>query len=127
MSEEPFVGGKIPKSHPGEVLREDFLLPSEKTVEWLADGLRMPLSEVQEILDGKRPITAETALRLHRFLGTSAEVWLGLQAGYDLEEAQDRLGEALAQIEEYRWPHLVYDENDKVLGTIWEQEAASAA
>ena len=44
MSEEPFVGGKIPKSHPGEVLREDFLLPSEKTVEWLADGLRMPLS-----------------------------------------------------------------------------------
>ena len=127
MNDELFPGGRIPISHPGEALREDFLIPLGKDAAWLAEGLRMPLSELQEILDERRPITAETALRLNRFFGCSVEFWMGLQADYDVEHARDRLGEELAQIEEYRMPHLVYDENGQVVGTIWEQEAAEIA
>ena len=87
----------------------------------------MPLGELQEILDEKWSITAETALRLNRFFGCSVEFWMGLQADYDAEHARDHLGEELAQIEEYRMPHLVYDENGQVVGTVWEQEPAEAA
>ena len=118
MLEELFPNGRVPKSHPGETLREDFLVPLGKDAAWLAEGLRMPLSEVQEILDEKRPITTETALRLSQFLGTSAELWMGLQADFDLETTRDRLGAELDKIERYRMPHLIYDENGEPVGPI---------
>src|SRR5260221_14055428 len=102
---------RVPNPHPGEVLREDYLVPLGKTAEWLTEELRMPLSEVNEILDAKRPITAATALRLNRLFGTSAEFWLHYQAAYDLEEERYCLAEELDAIQRYRMPHLAYDEN----------------
>src|SRR4051812_1387140 len=85
--------------HPGEVIREEFLVPLGKTAYWLAKGLGISQTAVGEILQGKRAITPATALRLERFLGCSAEFWLGLQATYDLDEERGRLGPGLAEIE----------------------------
>src|SRR4051794_10643610 len=90
---------RLPNVHPGEVLREDYLVPLAKTAYWLAKGLRMSQTAVGEILAGKRGITPVTALRLSRFLGSSAEFWLNLQAAYDLEEERLRSGELLRDVE----------------------------
>src|SRR5438552_3225114 len=87
MSQEERIGS----IYPGEVIRDDFLLPLGKSARWLAKGLGMPQTAVGEILRGKRAISPETALRLERFLGCSAEFWLGLQASYDLDEERGRL------------------------------------
>ncbi len=127
MTEQMFPDGRIPNSHPGETLQEDFLVPLRKDATWLAEGLRLSLSEVEALLEGGRPVTAEIVLRLNRFLGCSPEFWLGLQNSYDLEEAQNRLAAKLTQMAPYRMPHLVYDENGQVVSTIWEEEAASAS
>jgi addiction module HigA family antidote len=85
--------------HPGEVIREDFLVPLGKTAHWLAKGLGLSQTAVGEILLGKRGITPATALRLERFLGCSAEFWLGLQAAYELDEERARLASGLQEIE----------------------------
>lgn len=79
---------KLPPVHPGEVLREDYLIPAGVTVNALAIALRVPVSRMYEVVNCERAITPETALRLARYLGTSAEFWLGLQSDYDLEKAQ---------------------------------------
>jgi antitoxin HigA-1 len=92
-------GEKIGSIHPGEVIREEFLLPLNKTAYWLAKGLRVSQTAVGEILQGKRAITPATALKLERFLGCSAEFWLGLQAEYDLDEERARLTHRLLGIE----------------------------
>ncbi len=81
--------------HPGEVLREDFLTPLELTQYRLAKGLSVPPRRINEIVHGKRAITADTALRLARFFGTSERFWLNLQTGYDLEIERDRLRKRL--------------------------------
>jgi addiction module HigA family antidote len=86
---------QIGSIHPGEVIREEFLVPLGKTAYWLAKGLGITQTAVGEILQGKRGITPATALRLERFLGCSAEFWLGLQAEYDLDEERARLEPAL--------------------------------
>lgn len=78
--------------HPGEVLREDFLLPMEISAYRLAKATGMPQTRVSEILKERRRITADTALRLSKFFGTSEKFWLGLQNDYDLEEAQRAKG-----------------------------------
>jgi addiction module HigA family antidote len=78
--------------HPGEVLREDFLVPMEISAYQLAKATGMPQSRVSEILKERRSITADTALRLSKFFGTSEKFWLGLQNDYDLEEAQRTKG-----------------------------------
>jgi addiction module HigA family antidote len=85
--------------HPGEVLREDFLLPLSLTAYRLAKAVGMSESAVREILHGKRGITAATALRLARFFGTSPELWLNLQAAYELDAERARLAEPLEAIE----------------------------
>src|SRR6266700_6751584 len=85
--------------HPGEVLREDFLTPLELTQYRLAKGLSVPPRRINEIVHGKRAITADTALRLARFFGTSERFWLNLQTAYDLEVERDRLGSLLDEIE----------------------------
>jgi addiction module HigA family antidote len=79
--------------HPGVVIREDFLKPAAISVHAFAQALRVPSTRLYEIVRGKRSVTPETALRLARHLGTSAEVWMGLQADYDLEVARARIGD----------------------------------
>lgn len=82
----------FPPTHPGEVLREDFLKPLGMSQYALAKALDVPEIRISEIVNAKRAITPDTALRLARYFGTSAEFWLGMQTGYDLELAHDRIG-----------------------------------
>ncbi|MBE0448974.1 MAG: HigA family addiction module antidote protein [Actinobacteria bacterium] len=81
--------------HPGEVLLEEFLKPMGLSQNRLAINISVPARRINEIVLGKRSITADTALRLARFFGTSAEFWLGLQAQYDLDVTAEALGERL--------------------------------
>ena len=74
--------------HPGEILREDFLVPMGLTAYRLAKSIDVPQTRISEILKGERSISADTALRLSRFFGTSAQLWLNLQNHYDLETAE---------------------------------------
>ncbi len=83
---------KLASVHPGEILNEDFLLAMGITQYRLAKGLGVPARRINEIVHGKRAITADTALRLARFFGMSAEFWLNLQAHYDLEVQRDEVG-----------------------------------
>ena len=77
---------KLKNIHPGEVLIEEFLIPFEISAYKLAKDIGIPQTRVSEILKGNRRITADTALRLSKYFGTSAKFWLGLQVDYDLEE-----------------------------------------
>jgi addiction module HigA family antidote len=86
--------------HPGEVLLEEFLLPLCLTQYRLAKGLSVPPRRINEIVHGTRAITADTALRLARFFGTSERFWLNLQTAYDLELERERLeGRLEAEVE----------------------------
>ena len=78
---------KLPNIHPGEVLLEEFLVPLGISQNALARAMAVPPRRVNEIVLGKRAITADTALRLAGALGTSARFWIGLQTDYDLEKA----------------------------------------
>jgi addiction module HigA family antidote len=94
---------KLHPVHPGEVLMEEFLKPLGLSQNKLALGIGVAPRRVNEIVLGKRRITADTSLRLARFFGTSAEFWLGLQSQYDLDLATDELGERLErEVEEYK-------------------------
>ena len=84
-----------PNIHPGEILLEEFLKPMWISQNALARSIDVPPRRINEIVLGKRGISADTAVRLSKAFGTSARFWLGLQADYDLEEAQLQLGEAL--------------------------------
>ena len=79
---------KLPAIHPGEILREEFMKPRELSQNALARALNVPPRRINEIVLEKRGITADTALRLARYFGTSAELWTGLQADYDLRLAR---------------------------------------
>ena len=79
---------KLPRIHPGEILNEEFMKPCGLLQNALARALCVPPSRINEIVLGKRSITADTALRLARCFGTSAELWTGLQADYDLRLAR---------------------------------------
>jgi addiction module HigA family antidote len=82
----------FPPTHPGEVLREDYLKPLGMSQYALAKALGVPQIRVSEIVNGKRAITPDTALRLARYFRTSAEFWIGMQTTYDLELARDEVG-----------------------------------
>jgi antitoxin HigA-1 len=86
---------KLAPIHPGEVLLEDFLGPLGISQYRLAHAISVPPRRINEIVHGNRAISADTALRLARFFGTSAQFWLNLQAHYDLETERDRLGARL--------------------------------
>ena len=86
---------KLPNIHPGEVLREEFLAPLELSQNRVARDINVPPRRINEIVHGKRAVTADTALRLARYFGTSERFRLGLQADYDLEEARRELGARL--------------------------------
>ena len=81
--------------HPGEVLSEEFLKPMNLSQNRLAVNIGVPARRINEIVLGKRSITADTALRLGRYFGSSAEFWLGLQAQYDLDITAEALGDRL--------------------------------
>jgi addiction module HigA family antidote len=86
---------KLAPVHPGEILLEEFLEPLELTQYRLAKDLSVPPRRINEIVLGKRGISADTALRLARYFGTSDQFWLNLQTRYDLEIERDRLGKRL--------------------------------
>lgn len=86
---------KVAPIHPGEVLLEEFLGPMELSQYRLAKDISVPPRRINEIVHGKRGVSADTALRLARYFGMSERVWLNLQTRYDLEIAKDRLGDRL--------------------------------
>ena len=93
---------KLQPVHPGEVLLEEFLKPMGLSQNKVALNIGVPPRRINEIILQKRRITADTALRLARFFGTSPEFWLGLQAQYDLDVTSDELGERLErEVKEY--------------------------
>ncbi|MGA2787497.1 MAG: HigA family addiction module antitoxin [Verrucomicrobiota bacterium] len=86
---------KLPPIHPGEILREEFMKPRDLSQNALARALNVPPRRINEIVLEKRGITADTALRLARYFGTSAELWAGLQADYDLRQARHEKARAI--------------------------------
>jgi antitoxin HigA-1 len=86
---------RVPPIHPGEVLLEEFLEPMGISQYRLACDTSVPPRRINEIVHGKRAVTADTALRLARYFGTSERFWLNLQTRYDLEREKDRLGDRL--------------------------------
>ncbi len=88
---------RIAPIHPGEVLFEEFLNAMEISQYRLAKDISVPPRRINEIVHGKRSISADTALRLARYFGTSEQFWMNLQSRYDLEIEKDRLGGRLAE------------------------------
>jgi len=88
--------GRLSPIHPGEALG-DVLHEAGLSASALALALRVPANRITKILKGERGITADTAIRLGRYFGTSAEMWINLQAKYELDVAQDTLGEQIAR------------------------------
>ena len=86
---------QLPPIHPGEVLLEDFIKPLGLTQYRVAKDIGIPALRINQITHGQRAVTADTALRLARYLGTSPDVWLGLQAQYDLEIAQAKIAKRI--------------------------------
>ena len=86
---------KLPPVHPGEVLLEEFMRPLGISQYRLAKDISVPARRINEIVHGQRGVSADTALRLARYFGTSDRFWLNLQARYDLELQKDRLGDRL--------------------------------
>jgi len=90
---------KLKNIHPGEILLGEFLVPMNLSQNALARAISVPPRRINEIVLGKRAITADTALRLARYFGTSEQFWMGLQADYDLEVARKGLGRQIDAIE----------------------------
>lgn len=97
---------EIPLVHPGEILLKDWLEPLDISQYALAKAIDVPRRRINEIVRGRRAITADTAARLGAFFGVDAEGWLALQAHYDTEVVRERLGDALNQIPRYDQPAL---------------------
>ena len=89
---------KLPNIHPGEVLKEEFLTPMGITPYRLAKAINVQPTRISEIIAGRRAVTADTALRFSRALGTTPGFWLGLQADYDTEEVLRVQGDELSKI-----------------------------
>ena len=87
-----------PPTHPGEMLREEFLIPMNLTQKDLADAIQVPYQRINEIVAGKRGVTPSTALRLAKFFGMSADFWMNLQVKFDLFSAQKKEQTVLSKI-----------------------------
>lgn len=92
---------KLPNIHPGEILLEEFLIPFEISAYRLAKDIDIPQTRISQIIKGKRRVTADTALRLASYFGTTAKFWLGLQDDYDIEEARDAKNEIFISIKKH--------------------------
>jgi antitoxin HigA-1 len=90
-------GRRLPPVHPGEILREDLLKPLGISINRLGRDLRVPVTRMSEIMNGRRGITADTALRLARYFGTTPEFWMNLQASFDLDIAQRASADRIAR------------------------------
>src|SRR5436190_20102877 len=102
MAKEKIMGKRLPPVHPGEVLRQDFLIPMKLSAYAVAKAVGVPRTRIERLVREETPVTADTALRLARYFGTTASFWMGLQAQYDLERAVDDLGKKLNRIEPLR-------------------------
>jgi len=91
------VTRKLKPVHPGEILREEFMKPLGLSMNKLALDLRVPVTRIAEIVHEHRAISADTALRLGRYFNTSGAFWMNLQVRYDLEVAEDTLGDRIAR------------------------------
>ncbi|MBA7623267.1 MAG: HigA family addiction module antidote protein [Calditrichaeota bacterium] len=96
---------KIPPVHPGEILMEEFLRPMGLSQNRLANDLGVPPRRINEVVLGKRRITADTALRLAHYFSMSPQFWLGLQIDYDLDIEEDRLSARLEEVKVYSEVH----------------------
>src|SRR5256885_1448472 len=90
---------KLSPVHPGSVLREDFLLPMGLTAYAVAQACGVPRTRIERLAREETPITADTALRLAKYFGTSPGFWMGMQAQYDLERAEDEVAGEIKRIE----------------------------
>src|SRR5712691_3363319 len=93
---------KLAPVHPGKVLREDFLGPMNLSAYVVARACGVPRTRIERLVREQTPVTADSALRLAKYFGTTAAFWMGLQAQYDLERAVDDLGKKLKRIEPLR-------------------------
>lgn len=91
--------------HPGEILREEFLKPMQISVYKLAKEIKVPAPRVNDIVLQKRGISADTAVRLAKFFGTSEQFWLGLQAAYEIKRAKSEHADEIAQIKAFQPAH----------------------
>lgn len=89
---------RIPHIHPGEILREEFLVPMKLTPYALARSCGVPRTRIERLAREETPVTADTALRLARYFGTTAQFWMNMQAQYDLERAENAAASALKRI-----------------------------
>ena len=87
----------LPPVHPGEILREEFLVPLGLSINQLARDLYIPVTRVSEIVNERRGITADTALRLSRYFGTTPQFWINLQTHYELDVAQRTIGHDIVE------------------------------
>lgn len=92
------MNDKLPPIHPGEILMEEFLEPMGITQHKLAVSIKVPPRRINEIVHGKRRISADTALRLGRYFGMTAQFWINLQSHHDLEVELDAIGDQLDEI-----------------------------
>ncbi|AWP23189.1 addiction module antidote protein, HigA family [Acidiferrobacter sp. SPIII_3] len=83
--------------HPGEILLEDFMKPQDISINRLARDIIVPPGRISAIVNGKRAITADTALRLGKYFGVSPQIWMGLQVEYDLRVAERTIGDEIAK------------------------------
>jgi len=92
MAGKTVTKNRLPPIHPGEILREEFLSPLGMSANELALALRVPATRINDIVNERRGITADTALRLSRYFGTTPKFWMNMQASWELEVAEDQLG-----------------------------------
>lgn len=102
MSGTSMSSRRLPPVHPGEVLLHDFMQPMGVTKYRLAKEIHVPATRIGEIIAGRRGITPDTDLRLSKFFGVSRGIWLGMQAAYDLENAESQLEAELASIVQFK-------------------------
>jgi addiction module HigA family antidote len=95
--EESEMAKRLAPVHPGEILLEEFLEPLDLSQYRLAKEIRVPARRINEIVHGARAVSADTALRLARYFGTSERFWMNLQAQWDLDTEYDRIGERIAR------------------------------
>ncbi len=93
---------KIKPTHPGEILREEFLIPMDISAYKVAKNLGVPTNRISSIANEERDISPETALLLSRFFGVSDDLWINLQAHYDIECAKDNMKERLKKLRAYK-------------------------
>ena len=104
--EKTMENNRLPNIHPGEILRLEFLQPLDISPYRLSKDINVAQTRISEILSGKRNITADTALRLSRYFGNSAQFWLNLQTQYDLRKALEENRETYSQIPAAQLAHL---------------------